>query len=499
MRRVVKALILVVVAGALVGVASVSAAGHPRHPTNRDQSLRDGCQRPTFLNLTLVNSPEWVYVDRSPAVRVAQGITRVPHPTPVDQPGTHTWFDFNANLVPDRRYGYLIAGSRRAGTNNYGGRGESDFAEAFGRLHYEWEEGSLPKFAWPSDGDRTTIWGSWIWDCGHWTEGNKVTGERTEFHPLSGIAVTRSDPSAARAGEMETDVYISSDGTYAHAVEQCARRMRPHSDGTYGSGFFGCARNPRNFRQPLARSYTFSVPAPTRPARGGRLLLRSVGRAHHGRATVRVRRAGNGFVVTVIPRARSFAWGRSYFARWSGRAPAAARLNVTIQSVLIKHADPDPSEGGVDPAGEKWALYLEVNGHWVLLDDWAPSLFAAQDNMLVHFGRTIPVTLQPGRDLHVFAMGRECDGPSGVTILGHFVPNTKPCPFNTTESKISEGNNDDPGTILDRYASVHAALGTHTTASRPSVIFPETGSITFGDGVQGSDDYELTYTVSRAR
>src|SRR5262249_27639602 len=92
---------------------------------------------------------------------------------------------------------------------------------------------------------------------------------------------------------------------------------------------------------------------------------------------------------------------------------------------------------------------------------------------------------------------RECDGPSGVVIAGHVVPQTKPCPLNTTESKISAHNNDDPGTVFDRYPSAKAALGTHTAISRPTVLFPHTGPISFNDGVQGNDVYELTYTIRR--
>src|SRR5919198_2482570 len=484
MRPVAKALAVLSMLVALAAASSAGAARHV-HPTDRDQALKDGCQRPSFFNLTLVNSPEWVYVNRDPSVHVAKGITRVAHPTPVDQPGTHVWFDFNGNLVPDRPFRYLLAGSKASHTNNFSGDPED--AEEFGRLHYEWEEGSFAKFAWPSDGDRTTIWGSWIWDCGHWTEAGQVTGEHTEFHPLSAVAVNRRNPSAARAGEAETDAYISSDGTLAHVTEQCALQLAPQPDGTYGSGFFGCARNFARVRQKLARSYTFKVPAPKRPSGATTLLLRSITKAHHGRVTERVRRAGNGFRVTVTPHAKKLAWGKSYFTRWSGPAPPATKLKVTFQDLLIKYADPDPSEGGVDPAGEKWALYLELNSHWVLVNDWAPSLLAAHDNMLIHLGRTIPVTVQRGRDLHLFVMGRECDGPSGVTILGHFVPATKPCPFNTTESKISSHNNDDPGTVLDRYRSAGAALGVHTSKSKPTGTFPGIGPITFNDGIQGDD------------
>jgi hypothetical protein len=170
---------------------------------------------------------------------------------------------------------------------------------------------------------------------------------------------------------------------------------------------------------------------------------------------------------------------------------------VTLKQLLVKHADPDASEGGVDPAGEKWALYLEVNGQWTLVNDWAPSLYRAQDNMRIALNRKLNVVVQGRRGLHLFMMGRECDGPSGVVIAGIDVPRTKPCPFNRTESKISARNNDDPGTVFDRYATAGAALGTHRTKSRPTVFFPHSGPITFGDGKQGKDAYEITYSVHR--
>ncbi len=493
------------VLGPLVTAGSASATSHT-HPTDRDQALRDGCQRPSLINEILVNSAEWVYVNHDTRVHFARGVTRVPHPASVDQPGTHDWYDFNGNLVPDRSYRYLLAGSKAAGTNNFGGR-VKDEAEEYGRLHYEWEEGSLPKFAWPSDGDRTALWGSWIWDCFHFTTAGRVTGERTEFHPLNAIAVTRRNGARARAGERETDAYISSHGTFAHVNEECARRMQPHPDGTYGPGFQPCAANaPRefshdaaSFRQRLARSYTFMVPAPRRPAGASKLVLRSVIRRHVGRARERIRRIKGGFRIKVTPRTRDLRWGKSYFGRWARVRPAATRLKVTFRRLLVKRADPDPSEGGPDPAGEHIALYLELNGYWKLLNRWEPSLFNARDNMLIDVNRRIRITVQRGRGLHVFVMGRECDGPSGVVILGHFVPRTKPCPFNPTESKISSHNNDDPGTILDRYRSAAAALGTHTSKSRATVFSPRTGRITFFDGVQGNDVYELTYTIRRAQ
>jgi hypothetical protein len=69
----------------MVGVAvllAVGAAGalaaHPSRPTSRDQALRDGCQRSDF-GIGFETSPEWVYIDRSPAIRMAQGVVRISH------------------------------------------------------------------------------------------------------------------------------------------------------------------------------------------------------------------------------------------------------------------------------------------------------------------------------------------------------------------------------------------------------------------------------------
>ncbi len=60
------------------------------------------------------------------------------------------------------------------------------------------------------------------------------------------------------------------------------------------------------------------------------------------------------------------------------------------------------------------------------------------------------------------------------------------------------GKRPPPRTILDNYRSASAALGGHTSRSVATTRgFPGSGPITFGDGQQGNDAYELTYTVRR--
>ena len=176
LRRSLPLFAVLLIAGWTAGISSA----HPPHPTARDQALQDGCQRSNIGTAT-ATAPQWVYVDRSPATLTAQGVVRISHESNADSTLQHRSYDFNANLVPDKQYRYLIAGVPGSQTNNYAGdRNDEEFA----RLHFEWESLTLPYFAWPTDGDRASLWGSWIWDCGHWQSGSEnnsgttITGER---------------------------------------------------------------------------------------------------------------------------------------------------------------------------------------------------------------------------------------------------------------------------------------------------------------------------------
>jgi hypothetical protein len=77
-------------------------------------------------------------------------------------------------VFPDSPYRRLVA------TRIEWGGG---FSNALG---VEWEINSYPEFFWPTPGDRVSVWGYWIHDCGH--EGY------TEIHPPVGAAVHRTSP-----------------------------------------------------------------------------------------------------------------------------------------------------------------------------------------------------------------------------------------------------------------------------------------------------------------
>jgi hypothetical protein len=465
--------------------------------------VRDGCQRSNF-GTGFDTSPEWVYVDRSPAIRTASGVVRISHASSSDSILEHRSFDYNGNLVPDAPYRYLIAGSSARRTNNYG----PQEGEARGRLHFEWESATLPRWAWPTDGDRATLWGSWIWDCGHWqtssnNTGGRIVGEHTELHPLNGIVVTRRSPYRSASGESETDVFISNEGDGAHATEQCALSHHPAAGAPYpqyDSGFKPCATSVSNRLQPLAPSYRFFVPAPPRPSGTARLQYRIVDRVRRGSGTQRVKLEPGGISVTVRLRGAKHvvSFGKSFFVSWSippRRKPAA--LKVTLKSILIKQADPNPAVP--DPSGAHWVLYLDVNGDWQLLNQWAPRLTTrVRDGERIAINRTVKIYVPAGAKVWFQVAGLECDEPAGNTVLGIHTSLLYPCPANTDEQNpniFKIFDNDDPGTILDIYRSASASLGTHTSSSRATVTFPGSGRKSFGNGKQGKGDYRLTYAI----
>jgi len=489
----------VALATATLAISASVAAGGPPSASSPDQPGRDGCQR-NAGGVIFLKTPEWVYVGRDAAVRSAQGVVRVSHVAKEDAPGEHDSHDYNANLQVDAASRYLLGGDPQSQTGNYA-PGDPEESR---RLHFEYESAAVPSFAWPSDGDHAKLWGSWIWDCGHWTDGGgQIVGERTEFHPLTAMVVTRKTPYLPRTTQSQTDVFISSDGTRARAVERCALALQPISPSEYGPDFRQCARDDASRRvQPVRGTYRFRVAAPPKPSRGARLFYRVMSRIRGASGTERVRRTAHGLrvAVTMPAKAPSYArpvrYGKSFFVGWTGlQRTRPTPLRVTLDTLTIRHADPDLTES--DPSSGKWNLYLNINGYLKLLNDWVPALGSVRDGQKLTINRTVPINVPAGRGLSLLVHGRECDIPSGKVVFGEYSPVVKPCPLNTDEPTIKLLN-DDPGLILDAYRTAGAALGHHVSTSASSTTrFPGSGRISFGDGTQGAGDYELSYTVKR--
>jgi hypothetical protein len=154
-----------------------------------------------------------------------------------------------------------------------------------------------------------------------------------------------------------------------------------------------------------------------------------------------------------------------------------------------------------DPSGAHWNLYLDVNGFWQLLNNWAPRLTThVVDGERIAINRTVKIYVPQGSGIWFQVQGRECDEPANKTILGVFAHLLYPCPANQDEQNpnlLDVFKNDDTGTILNLYRSAAAAVGHHAATSAATVNFPGSGRQSFGNGVEGQGDYQLSYTVSR--
>ena len=296
---------------------------NPVDPNGLDQPLQDGCQR-NPVGLLTFTSPEWALVysheDFNPdpkRARLMEGLADFADVAGGDLPEGHNSYDFNIDVALDPDYQYL-----------------SDTGSS--HLHVEWESGTLPPFAWATAGDRLKNWGTWIWDCGHWSGGadfgfdpdhpdeaighdtdyflpgtqetEAVTGEGTEFHPMQGVVVTRHNPYLPQVGETETDAFMSSDGTPARADSTCAHDNQPPDLPEplpplgYPPSWTACAQNPakRLAAGQRPRLHLF-IPAPPKPAPHADLRFRTQAHDAPGSGPEEEYRLRDGGVEVTVP------------------------------------------------------------------------------------------------------------------------------------------------------------------------------------------------------
>jgi hypothetical protein len=479
--------VLAAAAAAVMGAPSSSALGNPSlatppQPNSQTQPLLDGCQR-NATGLLTFTSPEWVYVYRDPTTRFVQGTVTHTHTAGGDLPEGHDSYDLNSNVNVDSAYSYLVS------TANFTG---DPTAEDYGRLHVEWETGSVPTYVWPTEGDAVSFWGSWIWDCGHWGVTTSLSnpdvflpgqgeaqcaatdcpGERTEFHPMLAMVVTRANPSASKSTTTETDVFISTDGTIAHAEAQCALKYPAPNPDSYGPDYTACVQDPaQRYQQVNNRNYTFFIPAPPKPSPLAvlRYSVKDQGVSVNA-PRERVQVKSNGIQVTIPFKGFGVAgerqvYGKSFFVGWSVDPTPPTHLQVHFSSLSVAHSLDPPGDTslGIDDPGGEWNLYVDVNGFWSLMNPWASGLGFLLDGTTLSLDKTIDIYVPAGHGVRLFVHGRECD-----------LPKIAPCPANPGEVS---SDNDVPGEILDQFTSATAAIGTHTSTA-------------------DSGDYQLTYSVT---
>jgi hypothetical protein len=320
------------------------------------------------------------------------------------------------------------------------------------------------------------LWGSWIWDCAHW--GTSLTdhaaadpGEKTEFHPVRALVVQRRNRFAGSHGGAQTDAFISSEGTRAHASAECALKHHPVNGDSYDSGFKPCMLDLANERQPVNdMNYTFFAPAPPKPSADSQLVYRETSRVPGGPPET-VTRKSNGIEVTV--KFKGFGgptallrYGRTFVVGWKDAPPQGVHVVVKLGTLTVLHSlDPNPDAHNFQnskPPGE-YVMFAEVNGTWLRLNKLLPNLGSATDGRQFKLDKQVGLYLPRSSKLRIYGQGWECDVAAGLF----------PCPKGRNEVALF---NDLIGDRI-KLLALGTAVGTHTLRS-------PTG------------DWTLTYTVT---
>lgn len=228
-----------------------------------------------------------------------------PYVTAEDNPFNHYSKDINAFVTFDKGaptppdpYRGLLADP---GNFYQPANGEHEHS----MLEVEWERGGVPMYAFPTAGDRITVWGPHIFDCGH--DSPEGDGRRTEIHAPVGWVLYRNTasrgdrdqpPPEDKASQYPWIWYEWTDRQGIGATLPATRLGSIPVQATVADAFFstfggnvpealnGCDdggvdrsgeridapchkpfENAWEWFQPLLKQdYTFFVPAPPRPA-----------------------------------------------------------------------------------------------------------------------------------------------------------------------------------------------------------------------------------------
>lgn len=435
-----KILSVVLLLGALVGVAVARAADHPDSKT---QPVTDGCNRSQLAllgeaaaNLVSVDRPtvfpSWVYVNGDNGPKTLEGTVRGTHTAGTDLFGVHETYDTNIDVEPDPGYEGLLS-SRNA-------------EESPPQIHTEWESGLIPMWAWPSAGDRVRETGSWIWDCGHWQAGSRkypnsdnlpgdplavigeeeIGGESAEIHPIQELATWRRQSSIAAASQL--DVYLSNQGGKAKAVMECALSSPTHeveAASRIAAGQ-GCSR----LQTIAGRDYTYRLDAPgPRPSADSVLQAQVVPRvSHHGPAAAVAEVVDDHVEVTVpfsgVAVSKELQdFGVTVLASWSTGAAPVRTFQVSMNQLQVfNNLDGDIGQDAANPSVDapgEWNMFLDVAGKWRNVHESVPGLRKVPNASGRLAGSVLDVsgfapmfvTVPADGDFHVFVDARECDLP----------------------------------------------------------------------------------------
>jgi hypothetical protein len=466
--------VVVVAAFALIAAAGVLARSlTPPDPLLQAQA--DGCER-NDTTLHTLQSPNWVRVNDkdapasgpAPAFQSVTGVvqkrlTNV-HVSGGDNPLSHAGYDLNFDVSVSPEGKDLVAR-----TNTSGG------------MHVEREAQTVPPFVWPEPGDRVTAVGYWVWDCDHFTTNGEETGEETEIHPFQALWVRRTASARSRSGEVEHDIFVTTDKTEAGKHADCAHKTK-HDQ----SAFKACVFSERDYAATMSGVYAFGLPK-------GKVRIVDAGSVNAPRLSVK-----SSLLTFSIPAdGKRHVVAKQIFVA-TKRTPVT-HLRVTFDKVLIRRSmDPGcipaaPAGCGTPettrddqvtrgPVGE-WTFYSDVAGVWSL---WKPNVWNVREGQTIRPRTSFDVWAASARPLRVFVWPRECDWAS--LSRGGGGP-MFPCP---KQSEVgNRGGDDVPGAAAVTFRSPAAALGTH------SVDSSNAGSTCPASNRLGC--YRVTFTVRRLR
>lgn len=218
------------------------------------------------ISIVELDDEAWAYVEPQRKIRSAIGVAENVHVAAIDSFSNHDShdLDFELMLDPDP---YQIDLLSIQDEDAIGVEWETGIRPS--ETHGDGARPSLPKWAWPSDGDRVWVDGNWIFDCGHPDEDTGLY--KTEIHPPRAIASMREQAGPLPGTGLTpvpitmTDLYISGRGGFTPNQLNCG----PHI--TLGDHGSTCGQDP----PPADDSYkttrindtdfTFNVCLPPRP------------------------------------------------------------------------------------------------------------------------------------------------------------------------------------------------------------------------------------------
>jgi hypothetical protein len=406
--------------------------------------------------------PEWVTTEPFRGAvdyRLVEGPTTWSRVADLDNFLNHDSEDFEWKVTPDPPYVGLPEPS------------------SLGQVKMEWEMGSFPSLFHPTPppgdetiqpGDRTSVFGYWIFDCGH-------DPFKTEIHPPVGMAVQRPRPiqlppsfrpqgfpngfgSNVWVPGVVTDIWFNRNSGENARCGDTALHQPAH---TFLSG---CMRQPH----PVNRLFTFNVYLPRSPQRRAQDLgmarptvplfmgtqkLSSGTGGPDPSVTVRERDGITFLEVTVdLSRFNDTTYARRLSVGWAYPEPnnwGATRWRVRLRSMnVFDDAEPPFDDGD-------WRFYFNVNN----LDQEWTELFSCDG--CVDDDTTYTLNVSTGQ-----SSGGDGSNPQKARSLG---PDPVVFPGQDilihTTGYDDELVGDDAGTVIDRNPQRGGDYSTKSTGS----------------------------------